>query len=47
MRKKKYHADFTNSTKYWISEKAYDNGEVQVKSHDNITGIYQGSAHVM
>ena len=41
----KEHGDFNNSITCWICKKAYEEGEMKIKDHDHITGIYQGSAH--
>ena len=34
---KKDHKDFNNSTKYWVCGKAYEEGLVKVKDHDQIS----------
>ena len=36
----KDHEDFNNSNKYWICKTGYEEGEVKVKDHNHITGIY-------
>lgn len=40
----KYHEDFHNYTKFWISEETYKVGEVKLKDSNRITGKYKGSA---
>ena len=40
---KKDHEGFQNSTQCWISIKAYEEGEVKVQNHDQITVKYQRS----
>ena len=37
--------DFKNSTKCWISKKAYEGDKVEVKDHDGIIGKNRESAH--
>ena len=37
--------DFENSTKYWICDNNYNNGDVKVRDHCHITGKYRGSVH--
>ena len=37
--------DFENSTKYWICDNDYNNGDVKVRDHCHITGTYRGSVH--
>ena len=41
----KYHEDFHNYTKFWISEETYKVGEGKLKDSNHITGKYRGSAH--
>ena len=38
-------SDFENSTKCWICENIYVYGDVKVKDHCHIIGIYTGSEH--
>ena len=40
---KKDHEDFKKSTKYQIYEKAYEEGKLKVKGHDQITRKDRGS----
>ena len=42
---KKDNEDFENSTKCWICDNDYINGDVKVRDHCHITGKYRGSAH--
>ena len=42
---KEDNVDFENSTKYWICDNDYINGDVKVRDHCHITGKYRGSAH--
>ena len=42
---KKDNEDFENSTKCWICDNDYINGDVKVRYHCHITGKYRGSAH--
>ena len=42
---KKDHDDFKNSTKCWICDNMYVDGDVKVRGHCHITGKYRGSAH--
>ena len=37
--------DFENSTKYWICDNVYIEGDVKVRDHCHITGKHRGSAH--
>ena len=37
--------DFENSTKCWICDNDYIDGDVRVRNHCHITGKYRGSAH--
>ena len=37
--------DFENSTKCWIFDNAYVDGDVKVRDHCHVTGKYRGSAH--
>ena len=37
--------DFENSTKCWICDNDYVDGDVKVRDHCHITGKYRGSAH--
>ena len=37
--------DFENSTKCWICNNAYVDGDVKVRDRCHITGKYRGSAH--
>ena len=37
--------DFENSTKCWICDNDYIDGDVKVRDHCHITGKYRGSAH--
>ena len=37
--------DFEDSTKCWICDNAYADGDVKVRDHCHITGKYRGSAH--
>ena len=37
--------DFKNSTKCWIYDNNYVEGDVKVRDHCHITGKYRGSAH--
>ena len=37
--------DFENSTKRWICDNYYVDGDVKVRDHCHITGKYRGSAH--
>ena len=41
----KYDEDFKNSTKCWICDNAYVNGNVKVGDHCHITRKCRGSAH--
>ena len=41
----KYHEDFNNSNKCWICKRAYEEGEVKVKDHNQSTAKYRGSTH--
>ena len=43
---KKNKEDFENSTKCWICDTAYFDGDVKVRDHCHITGKYTSSAHV-
>ena len=42
---KKDNDDFKNSTKCWICDNMYVDGDVKVRGHCHITGKYRGSAH--
>ena len=42
---KKDNEDFENSTKCWICDNAYFDGDVKVRNYCHITGKYRGSAH--
>ena len=42
---KKDHEDFENSTKCWICDNGYIDGDVKVKDHCHIIGKYRVSAH--
>ena len=42
---KEDHEDFENSTKCWICDNAYVNGDVKVRNYCHITGKYRSSAH--
>ena len=42
---KKDVADFESSTKCWICENTYADGDVKVRDHYHINGKYRGSAH--
>ena len=37
--------DFENSTKCWIYDNAYVDGDVKVRDHCHITGKYRGTPH--
>ena len=37
--------DFKNSTKYWIIDNTYVDGDVKVRDHCHITGKYRRSTH--
>ena len=37
--------DFENSTKCWICDNDYIDGDVNVSDHCHITGKYRGSGH--
>ena len=37
--------DFENSTKWWICDNGYVDGDVKARDHCHITGKYRGSAH--
>ena len=37
--------DFENSSKCWICDNGYIDGDVKVRDHCHITGKYRGSAH--
>ena len=39
---KKDNEDFKNSTKCWIYDNAYVDGDVKVRDHCHITGKYRG-----
>ena len=41
----KDHKGFNNSTKCWVCKKAYEEVEVKVKDHINITWNFWGSSH--
>ena len=38
--------DFENSTKCWICDNAYVDGDVKARDHCHITGKYRGSTHI-
>ena len=42
---KKDNEDFKNSTKCWICDNTYVDGDVKVKDHSHITREYSSSAH--
>ena len=42
---KEYDGDFDESTKYWIFDNGYVDGDVKVREHWYITGKYRGSVH--
>ena len=42
---KKDNEDFENSTKCWICDNAYFDGNVKVRDHCHITVNYRGSGH--
>ena len=42
--KKENDEHFENSTKYWICDNVYADGDVKVRDHCHITGTYRGSA---
>ena len=42
---KNWDEDFEKSTKCWIFDTAYVDGDVKVRDHCHITGKYRGSAH--
>ena len=42
---KEYNEDFENSTKCWICDNDYIDGDVKIKHHWYIAGKYRGSAH--
>ena len=42
---KKDNEDFENSTKCWICDNAYFDGDVKVRDHCHFTGKYRGFAH--
>ena len=42
---KTYNEDFKNSTKYWIIDNTYIDGDVKVRDHCHITGKYRRSTH--
>ena len=42
---KKDNKDFTNSTKCWICDNFYVEGDVEVRDHFHITGKCRGPAH--
>ena len=37
--------DFKNSTKCWICDNDYNDGDIKVRDHYHIIGKYRGSAH--
>ena len=43
----KYHEDFNISNKFWVSKRAYEGeeDEVKVKDHNQCTAKYRGSTH--
>ena len=45
MTTKKNDEDFENSTKCWIYDNVYVDGDVEERNHYHITGKYRGSAH--
>ena len=42
---KEYNENFENSTKYWVSDNDYIDGDVKVRDHCHVTGKYRSSAH--
>ena len=42
---KKDNEDFENSTKCWICDNAYFDGDVKSRDHCYVTGKYRGSVH--
>ena len=42
---KKDNEDFKSSTKSWIWDNDYNDGDVKVRDHCYVTGKYRGSAH--
>ena len=42
---KKDVADFYNSTKFWIYDNIYVDGDIEVRNHCHITGKNRDSAH--
>ena len=42
---KKDNEDFKNSTKCWICNNIYDDGNVKVRNYCHVTGKYRGFAH--
>ena len=42
---KEINQNLKNSTKYWICDIDYIDGDVRVKDHCHITGKYEGSVH--
>ena len=42
---KKDYENFESSTKCWICDKVYLDGNLKVRDHCHITGKYRGSAH--
>ena len=45
VRTKKDGEDFENSTKCWICDNAYVDGDVKVRDHSHVSGKFRGSAH--
>ena len=41
---KKDDEDFEISTKCWVSDNLYDDGDVKIRDHRHITGKYRGSS---
>ena len=42
---KEYNENFENSTKCWISDNDYIDGDVKVRDHCHVTGKYRSSTH--
>ena len=45
VRTEKDNEDFKNSTKCWICDNTYVDGDVKVRDHCHITGKYRGPGH--